>query len=190
MSKPVSALGGMQFEGLVKITELPPQGMVNVRGDLDDPAFQAAVAEAAGVAFPGMLGASCVGGKGVLWMAPDEVMILAGRDAAAGLARSLAERVADMHALVVDVSDARSHFEVQGRAVRDVLAKLAPLDMAPEAFPMGQLRRTRFAQVAAGVWLRDNSTAQVFCFRSVAQYMADLLSTAADEAASVGYFDA
>ena len=69
-----------------------------------------------------------------------------------------------------------------------MIAKLAPVDMARDAFAPGELRRTRFAQVAAAFWMADESTAQVFCFRSVGQYMFDLLKIAAAPGSKPGYF--
>ena len=99
----------------------------------------------------------------------------------------LAEALQGQHALVENVSDMRAMFRLRGTQVRDVLAKLAPVDFARDALPVGELRRTRFAQVAAGVWLSDDTTAQVFCFRSVAEYMFNLLRTAADPDAFVGF---
>jgi sarcosine oxidase subunit gamma len=115
-------------------------------------------------------------------------MVLVPRAEAAQATQLLAERMAGEHALVADVSDARAHFTLEGESLREVLAKLAPGDMAPEAFPVGELRRTRLAQVSAAFWLREPAHAQVFCFRSVAGYVFDLLTVAADPASEVGHF--
>ncbi len=188
MSKPVLALGGARFDGLVRVTETGPQGMITLRGDLSAPQIQSAACDVTGVDFPGVREARTSGARGILWMSPDELMLLVPREGAAQMAADLAATLADSHALVADVSDARSHFTVQGKGLRDVLAKLAPVDMAPECFAVGSLRRTRFAQVPAGVWLPEETTAQIFCFRSVAQYMFDLLCAAADDNAAVGHF--
>lgn len=176
------------FEGLVRVERLASQGMITLRGDLaSGPVIDAAFA-ATGLPMPALREARSTGARALLWMSPDELAVLVPHGEAAKTAATMAEALKDQHALVTDVSDARAHFVLHGRALREVIAKLAPVDMAPEAMPVGMVRRTRFAQVAAGFWLRDEVTAQVFGFRSVADYMEKLLQVAADPHAEVGYF--
>ncbi|MEP2203837.1 MAG: sarcosine oxidase subunit gamma, partial [Tateyamaria sp.] len=67
-------------------------------------------------------------------------------------------------------------------------AKLAPVDLAPGQFTSGMFRRTRMGQVPAAFWLREDGVFEVICFRSVAQYMFDLLSVAAQPGSEVGHF--
>ncbi|MDP5334258.1 MAG: sarcosine oxidase subunit gamma, partial [Paracoccaceae bacterium] len=67
-------------------------------------------------------------------------------------------------------------------------AKLAPVDLHPAHVGPGDVRRTRLAQVAGAFWMPEAGQINVVCFRSVAQYVFDLLCTAADPAASVDYF--
>jgi sarcosine oxidase subunit gamma len=47
------------------------------------------------------------------------------------------------------------------------------------AFPAGEIRRTRLAQIAAAFWMPQEGTVELVCFRSVAQYAFDLLTQAA-----------
>ncbi|WP_421904506.1 sarcosine oxidase subunit gamma [Mameliella sp.] len=187
MSDPVLPLGGAQYEGLVDIREAGPQGMIALRGDLADERLQEAVTQMIGLPMPGVRGAQVMGESGVLWMSPDELLVLVPYRQAPRARAQLAEALQGQHALVENVSDMRAMFRLRGTQLRDVLAKLAPVDFARDAMPAGELRRTRFAQVAAGVWLVDDTTAQVFCFRSVADYMFKLLCTAADPDAFVGF---
>ncbi len=44
MSDPVSALGGASFDGIVRISEAGPRGMVTIRGDLSDSGVRNAIA--------------------------------------------------------------------------------------------------------------------------------------------------
>ena len=120
----------------------------------------------------------------VAWMAPDEVLILCEHGAADKLVTDLSGKLGDSHHLAVNVSDARAIFTLKGAAVKDVLGKLSPADLG--SLPVGEMRRTRVAQVAAAIWLSDAETAHVICFRSVAQYMFDLLATAASSGSEVG----
>ncbi|MCL3882896.1 sarcosine oxidase subunit gamma family protein [Marivita sp. GX14005] len=188
MSDVQLALGGASFDGLVKIEELAGQGMITLRGDLGDTAITGPVREVFGVDMPGQRGTAFADGKGALWMSPDEALLLCDYDEAQKLADDLAAKLSDVHALVVNTSDARSVFRLKGRALREVLAKLAPVDMSPGTFEPGEVRRTRMAQVAAAFWMDDAGTARVVCFRSVAAYMFGILSSAADENAAVNHF--
>lgn len=176
------------FEGLVSVREITGQGMLVVRGDFSAPAFREAVSALAGTSFPEQRRAEVDGGRGILWLSPDELAVLLPRAEAASACADLAGKLSDQHALVVDVSDARVHFEIEGRVVRETIAKIAPVDMHVESFGPGELRRTRFGQVAAGFWMVDERRARIFCFRSVRDYMANLLMASADEKSEVAYF--
>jgi sarcosine oxidase subunit gamma len=68
------------------------------------------------------------------------------------------------------------------------VAKLAPVDLSPDAFKPGEIRRTRLAQAAAAFHLRDNETCEIVCFRSVAQYVFDVLKSVSRPGGEVGYF--
>ena len=188
MSEIASALPNAAFDGLVRIEEAGPRGMVTVKGDLTDAGFQGAVTKIAGVPFPDRLEAVTGGDKGILWMAPDEVLVLTPYPEAASNAVQLTEALSSTHSLVTNVSDARAVFVLSGIEVRDVLAKLTPADLHPTALAPGNLRRTRLAQVPVAFWLRDGQTAELICFRSVAQYVFDILSHAARPGTSPGHF--
>lgn len=176
------------FSGLVSIRELGAQGMLTLRGDLNDPQFIAAVTQACGLALPPLRGVVSSGDRSLLWMSPDELALLLPKAQAPDMVAKLTDATAGMHAMVVDVSDARAHFEIEGRVVRETIAKLAPVDMHTDSFATDTLRRTRFGQVAAGFWMPDARRARIFCFRSVRDYMANLLMAAADEHSEVSYF--
>jgi sarcosine oxidase subunit gamma len=189
MSDVALALGGASFDGLVKIEELGGQGMITLRGDLTDKTIVKAVKDVFGVALPGTRETAFDGAHGALWMSPDEALLLCPYDEAQTKADDLTAKLADAHALVVNVSDARAVFRLKGTLLREVIAKLAPVDMSPDAFKPGMVRRTRMAQVAAAFWMDDTSTARVVCFRSVAAYMFGILSTSADDASAVNHFE-
>jgi sarcosine oxidase subunit gamma len=152
--------------------------LVAVKGDLADEALRAAAREAAGAEFP-EIGDAVAGTGALLWMAPDELLLLVGageRQAALAGLRRMAE---GRHVLVEDVSDMRVGFLLEGAAVRDVLARVTPTDVSPAALPVGRLRRTRVGQVAAALWLAGEERAELLCFRSVAAYVSELLEEAA-----------
>lgn len=161
-------------------------GMVQVKGDLSDSTFREVCAKVAGAPFPAQRAAEVSGESGLLWMAPDEVLVLCPRTAAPEIAAQISEGLAGQHHLSVDVSDARAVFAIEGPDVRECLARLTPANMHPAAMPTGELRRSRIAQVAAAFWLMEDGSARVICFRSVADYVGAVLAGAASEG-SVGH---
>lgn len=166
-------------DGAVRVVEAAERGMIAVKGDLANEVLRQAACEAAGADFPGVCEAAAADDGGVLWMAPDEVLVVtvAGRR---GEALKLLRRMAEgRHVLVEDVSDMRAGFVVEGDAMRDVLARVTPADVSPAGLPPGRLRRTRVGQVAAAIWLVGERRAEILCFQSVASYVRELLAEAA-----------
>ena len=188
MSEALSALPGAEYAGYVSVREIGLQGMVTLRGDHGTAKIKSAVKKVAGVAVPDVWHVAFGGDKGVAWMSPDEVMIMVPYSEAGATVTALDKALKGQHFLAVNVSDARAVFEVKGPHVREVIAKLSPVDMAPEAFVPGQFRRTRMAQVAAAFWMMDEETVRIICFRSVADYVFGVLKDAAEPGGEVGFF--
>ncbi len=188
MSNAVSALNGKVAAGEVTIREAGLRGMITLRGDLNDSKIKSVCTGLTGVDFPTVGQANCVGEKGLCWMSPDELLILVPyaevNDALAQIAKILKKK----HHLAENVSDARALITVEGAYAREVLAKLAPVDLHPDSFAPGDFRRTHLGQAAAAFWMRDADTFEVICFRSIAEYVFDLLADGA-KAGRVGYFD-
>ncbi len=188
MSNAVSALKGAAFSGQVTVTDAGAVGMITLRGDLASPEFGTVLTKVTGCSVPETRQMVTNGAVSVLWMSPDELMVLCPYDAAASMTSELSTGFGSTHALAVNVSDARAMFTLHGSTLRDVLAKLTPANLSATALPVGEVRRTKVAQVAAGFWLTGEDTAQLICFRSFAPYMFNLLSTAASEDATVGFY--
>ncbi|MEL6585489.1 MAG: sarcosine oxidase subunit gamma family protein [Pseudomonadota bacterium] len=149
-------------------------GMVTLRGDLD--VLAAAVASVTGCARPDMRKRTTNGDAALLWMSPDELLLLCPEDRTAPLVQELEAALSDSFATVAVVSDARAVFDVAGPGAAQALAKLMPVDF-PKIAP-DEVRRTRMAQVAAAVWAEGQGY-RVVCFRSVAEYADRLLRNAA-----------
>lgn len=190
MSEAVSALGTASFTGIARVEELGLQGMITLRGDIGAAALKKAAGTASGgSAMPAALRINGGLGGGIGWMAPDEALILCPHAEAETRAAAMSKSLAKSFAMAVNVSDARAVFRVSGSSARDVLAKLCPLDLAPASFGPGDFRRTRMAQIPAALWMEEDGSIGVICFRSVAQYAFDLLSVAAQPGSSVGFFE-
>jgi sarcosine oxidase, subunit gamma len=188
MSNAVSALQGAAYvDGIADVTELGLRGMITLRGDLSDKKLIKAVKTIAG-AMPAMRSIALKDDGGAAWMSTDELLLMVPHGDIANTIEALNKSLAGTHFLAANVSDARAVFEVSGPKARDVMAKLAPVDFASGAFEMGMFRRSRLAQVPAAFWMNEEDAFTVVCFRSVAQYMFDLLSVAAQPGSELDVF--
>lgn len=178
-----SALPNAHSEGFCDVSEAGLVGMITLRADLSlgKVGSVAKVAKAVQAAIGAKLPASGMVTSGqagrVAWMSPDEILLMVDHGKAVEIERKISASLVESHVLVANVSDARAVFHVTGKAARDVIAKLSPTDL--RGFGPGMFRRTRFAQVPAAFHMPEPDMVEVVCFRSVAQYMFDLLTNAA-----------
>lgn len=161
--------------------------MITLRSDLASPKLRKAVKSATGLDVPGQRECALKGDAGVAWMSPDELMVMVPYDQASATTAKLAEALKSEHALVVNVSDARAVFRVEGAGAREVIAKLAPVDLTQGAFAPGMFRRTRLAQAAVAFWMPNANSFDLVCFRSEASYVFDLLAMSARTGSEVGF---
>ena len=187
MYNALSALNGEKQEGVVTVEEMGLIGMITLRGDFEDENFAAAVSHFSGLAIPDVRQVDRGEKMSIAWMSPDELLLVLPYYQAEGLVAEITEALGETFALVVDVSDARTMFRISGPFANEALAKLAPVDLSDEAFPVGSVRRTRMAQVAAAFWRTDETGYMVICFRSVADYVWGLMTNAVDDG-PVGVF--
>ena len=187
MSNAVSTLQGKVASGEVTVREGGLRGMITIRGDLSNSKLKTVCKKLSGFAIPDMGKAASNGDKGIAWMSPDEVLLLVPHSETRNALDAIAKAMKRQHYLAENVSDARTHLIVQGSYAREVIAKLAPADLHPDSFHIGDFRRTRLGQVAAAFWMTDAETFELICFRSVGQYAFDLLAASA-KAGPVGHF--
>lgn len=174
-----SALNGRVAEGATTVRDAGLQGMITLRGNLASTKLKAICKEITGQAMPKAGQAHLDGGTGLAWMSPDELLLLVPHGQVAEVIARIDAALAGQHYLAVNVSDARALIAVEGSGAREVIARLCPVDMAPEAFGPGDFRRTRMAQIPAAFWMEQDGSLRVICFRSVAEYAFGLLSNAA-----------
>ncbi len=188
MPNAISALPGAVATGLAEVRELGLQGVVTLKADLAAAPVAKAVEAATDAGLPGQREILSHDKGATAWMAPDEVMLFCAYEEAEALTARLSDALKDTHHLAVNVSDARAMFSVDGPSAREVLAKLAPVDLHPDSFGPGEMRRTRLAQVPAAFWMTGPNAFRVVCFRSVARYVFDILALSAKEGGEVGYY--
>jgi len=111
------------------------RAMLDLRGDPGSGEFLRAAEGALGVALPIAANtAARADGVTVLWLGPDEWLVLGPPGAEAALEAKLAEAVGPRGGSVTDVGESRTTLTVSGPRARDVLAKGCPLDLHPSAF--------------------------------------------------------
>ncbi len=186
MSNVVSALENVSYEGFAKVGEAGLRGMITLRGNLASVKLKNSVKKITGVEVPKPGHANIADESGLAWMSPDELLVLVPYGAVNDALTSIDKALKGQHYLAVNVSDARAVFCLSGLGAREVIAKLCPVDMSKGAFKPGQFRRTRMAQVPAAFWMEEDSIT-IICFRSVADYVFNLLKNAAEPGSEVGY---
>ncbi|WP_409473964.1 sarcosine oxidase subunit gamma [Streptomyces sp. HC307] len=165
----------------VTLTEWPFLTMVNLRVD---PASEAAdrIEKTLGAPLPRQGGhITASGPHTVLWLGPDEWLVLSQTEAAAVTAE-LREALGGDPGSVVDVSANRTTLELSGPAARQALEKGCPLDLHPRAFGPGKAVSTTVGPVAVLLWqVDDTPTYRLFPRSSFADHLARWLIDAMSE---------
>ena len=166
-------------ELLIGIEDLGACGQITLRGDLAAKPMASAVKAATGLAMPGVLGMVADGDARAVWMSPDELLLIMAAGQAPDAMSAASKKLAKMHHMALDVSDARSVLRLTGALVGEVLAKGAPCDCSDKGFPPGTARRTHLGGLAVGIWRLDAETWEVMCFRSYTHHLQTWLAEAA-----------
>lgn len=157
-------------------------GKIDLRGE-PTTAFRDAVAEALGVALPvDPNTAAEEGGRVVLWLGPNEWLVVAPPGAEAGTIEALRAALDGQHAAVTDVSEGRTVIGLSGAHARDVLTKGCPIDVHPRAFAAGRCAQSTLGR--ALIILHQTSDApayDIYVERSFADYLWTWLEDAAGE---------
>lgn len=166
----------------IRLAEIAHEAKLNLRGDLSDPGFAAAVNAALGLDLPSRPGTAAAGGVTALWLGPTEWLLVGGVDQDAGLSGRLQDSLAGRHAAVTDVSDNWTVIALSGLKALDVLAKGCPLDLHPRAFPPGSVAQSMIAQADVILHRTDDAGGaprlRLYVRRSFAQYLWDWLADA------------
>jgi sarcosine oxidase, subunit gamma len=167
----------------IAIRRPPGRACINIRGDGSDPRFLRAIAGAADVALP-LAPCTSISGllASMLWLGPDEWLLVSETQAATDLAAGLGRALAGLHAAVTDVSDALIVYALRGSNARAVLAKGCPIDLHPRNFAPAQCARSLLAKAPVLIHLRaDEPVFELYLARSYAHYAWVWLLAAARE---------
>ncbi|MET1012432.1 MAG: sarcosine oxidase subunit gamma family protein [Actinomycetota bacterium] len=115
-------------------------------------------------------------GRDVLWLGPDEWLVVDQPDDVMTIVRELEEALAGNHHSVLDVGANRIVYELHNGLER--LATSCGLDLDPSRWLPGMCAQTLFGQAQVILHQRDERRTRVFVRPSFAGYFADLLATA------------
>ncbi|MBV8776379.1 MAG: sarcosine oxidase subunit gamma [Alphaproteobacteria bacterium] len=160
--------------GAVALREAAPMRQIGLRLRPPFPAY------VAGLPLPLTANrAAAMGPVRVLWLGPDEWLILAegsSRDLTARLERAVAGRSFALH----DLSSGRTVLELGGRGARALLAAGCGIDLHPRAFAPGDCAQTLLARVPVILdQLDDTPRYRILLRRSYAGWLIDWLIDAA-----------
>jgi sarcosine oxidase subunit gamma len=110
----------------------------------------------------------------VLWLGPDEWLLVAPAGTAHELLAELDEVDAGEHHSVVDVSAGRSVFDLTGPGALELLSKGCGLDLHPRSWGQGACAQTLLARVPVILQQREAAT-RIFVRPSFGDYLVDWL---------------
>jgi len=130
--------------------------------------------------FPAMAcRAVAQGERAALWLGPDEWLLIAGGRAADAAQAALGSALAGLAHSLVDVSHRQVALEVSGAQARSLLAAGCPLDLDPDAFPLGMCTRTMLGKAEVVLWRSAADVFRIEVWRSFAPYVSAFLAEAA-----------
>lgn len=135
----------------VRLREVPFLTMVGIRA-VPGSAAAGRIEALLGAALPTACGSASRGdGITVLWLSPDEFLVVSDLEAAE-LTSGLVDAFEGERGSATDLSANRTTLELSGPAARQVLEKGCPLDLHPRAFAVGTAYVTVIGSVAVVLW--------------------------------------
>ena len=172
-SKPVDSKPGLVFSEMVHL------GKLNLRASKS---ASTQVKSVIGCAFPTAANRfSSAGQRHVVWLGPDEFLIICEEGKDEKLASTLENTLNTQQCAVTNITDALAAFHLKGAAVRQVLAKGCAIDLHPGSFKSGDAAQTLLSHAAVTMLAVADNELIVICRTSFAPYLHDWLLDAALE---------
>lgn len=173
--------------GVVELAEVPFLTMVGLRANPNSDTGQRLASVTGGLPS----GCGIVIGAAetsVLWLGPEEFLVVAPIDAHESLGGDLIQRLREAlgggEGQVVDLSANRTTFELTGPRSRSVLEKGCSLDLHPREFKAGTAISTAIASIPAVLWKTGDTSYRVLPRASFADFLGRWLLDAMREYAS------
>ncbi len=173
--------------GTVELSEITFLTMLGLRVDRNTEAGQRVASVTGGL--PAVCGAvSGTGDTTVLWLGPEEFLVVAPLEAheslGGDLIQALREALADGEGQMVDLSANRTTFDLTGPRARAVLEKGCALDLHPRSFTPGTAVSTEVGNIPVILWKTGEESYRIFPRASFADFLGRWLLDAMREFAS------
>ena len=122
-----------------------------------------------------------VGDRQLVWLGPDEFLLLCEAGSEAHLHSQLMLDLGSVHAAATNVTDSLCALSLRGPAVRQVLAKGCALDLHPAAFAPGMCAQSMLSHAAVTLMANEDNRFTVICRTSFAPYLHNWLLDAGME---------
>lgn len=117
----------------------------------------------------------------LIWLGPDERLLLGWRDGAEALGARLEAALAPHAHSLVDVTQRQRGLRLHTAAAADLLNCGCPLDLDPARFPVGDATRTLFNKSDIVLWRRGADDFHIEVWRSFEDYLRRWLTEAAQD---------
>jgi sarcosine oxidase subunit gamma len=171
----------------VELSEITFLTMLGLRVDRNTEAGKRIASVTGGL--PAVCGAvSGTGDTTVLWLGPEEFLVVAPQEAheslGGDLIQALREALADGEGQMVDLSANRTTFNLTGPRARAVLEKGCALDLHPRSFTPGTAVSTEVGNIPVILWKTGEESYRLFPRASFADVLGRWLLDAMREYAS------
>ena len=168
----IPKVNGKMSDHRVNVTVLRDVGHINLRGDSQDDSFRKAAEAALGQPLPVVPNTVSAGEQRILWLGPDEWLVVPPLDKTPHLLNSLSDSLSSCHAAVNDISGGNVALPLAGASTRDLLAKGCTLDLHPTVFEVGSCAQSGLGKAAAlFVMVDDAPTFDLIVRRSFSEYL-------------------
>jgi len=167
----------------LSIVEYDVLDHLNIRGASDNEAFNQAIKKVLDINLPTEANTFIeVDGNTILWLGPNEWLILLPQGEAPGLEAKLRQALVGVFSSVNEVSGGNMVLELSGDKVRELLLKGCPLDLHSSVFKNGQCAQSVLGKTSVTLWQVDEEPVfRMIVRRSFADYLGHWLIDAARE---------
>jgi sarcosine oxidase subunit gamma len=158
----------------IRLQERAFLGHINLRCDPEDRALIDPIEQVLGCRLPRTPNTfqTAAAGHKVLWLAPDEWLIVTPDGSQSRVASALREASGEGFVTVVELGSGQTVIEISGPRAREVIAKGCPLDLHPRAFGAGRCAQSRLARALVTLVQVDAApTFELIVRRSFADYL-------------------
>ena len=162
------------------------RGHLNLRGNPEDTAFTSAVESVLGVALPITANTSVRSGDTVAyWLCPNEWLLIVASgtqgQVEADLRLAVANKGADQHIAITDISSGQTLVNLSGSGVAELLQKSTVYDCHVSNFPVGKVVQTTFAKTGTTMCKLEDGSMDLVIRRSFSDYFFLWLQDASEE---------